>query len=56
LQIVGFTGAGGDDGSFGFAAEHVGPVGCWVEAGAEVAGEEMLELMVLQLIALWLKM
>lgn len=38
MQVVGFAGAGGDDGAFGFAAEDVGPVGGRVEAGAEVAG------------------
>ena len=37
LERVDFAGAGGDDCAFGFAAEHVGPVGGWVEAGAEVA-------------------
>jgi hypothetical protein len=37
LEIVDFAGARGDDCAFGFAAEHVRPVGGWVEAGAEVA-------------------
>jgi hypothetical protein len=37
LQVIRFAGAGGDDGAFAFAAEHVGPVGGGVEAGAEVA-------------------